>query len=387
MQTFIFEGRSITFMKSATVVGIVAVVLILSSVIYFMEISTVHNSSQTNTVKPIVITTPSSTLLPTVAQAGSATGQNGYVVGAWVEVSNLSGLLPTNTTPGMLVQNLSKNFGTTYLEVLSNKNSTAVSLLSTVTSPNATAYFRKLALILVAGYNFNVNKSGELEYVYGNISSTGLALGYDGKYLVADLVKGTSNPAQSALNLLMIQYQDVLNSRPPTPSPTSIFPQEQGMRMVSWAYVNYTALRGVNLTQSLYNNLGKYANGLRHYESAMHQPAINLTLAYAAVYANSTSLLSVQVAEFNSSQQAQSRYQSALNFFQSYVNYTGHSAIVSTGQLDGSTYFVANPNPLNNNTLILYAVSGNYLVTELNFAKAASQSLLLSYLGSLLQYL
>jgi len=37
--------------------------------------------------------------------------------------------------------------------------------------------------------------------------------------------------------------------------------------------------------------------------------------------------------------------------------------------------------------LILYAVSGNYLVTELNFAKAASQSLLLSYLGSLLQYL
>lgn len=63
------------------------------------------------------------------------------------------------------------------------------------------------------------------------------------------------------------------------------------------------------------------------------------------------------------------------------------NSVIAQGNLNGAPYFIANPNPINNNTLVLESVSGQYLVMETNYAHVASESLLLSYLQSLLSQL
>ncbi|WP_054836953.1 hypothetical protein [Metallosphaera hakonensis] len=91
--------------------------------------------------------------------------------------------------------------------------------------------------------------------------------------------------------------------------------------------------------------------------------------------------------QYKTSSEAQQQYNQTLTFYEQYKDYTGMNAVISQGSEDGSPYFIANPNPMNNNTLILASVSGPYFITEANYATVASQTLLLSYLQGLLSQL
>ncbi|MEM3681323.1 MAG: hypothetical protein QW359_06665, partial [Metallosphaera sp.] len=186
-------------MNKVIVIGIIAIAVILISLLGFMSLN-VNRSSNVQYARVNLQTAPSSQVLLSPVQVQASTGLSSYVVGSWIEVSNLSGLFPTQSGTSnqpqlsLFFNNLSKIVGITYAEVLiHNSTSTATLLVSKISSQNVTNDFRRLALVLVAGYNFNVNKSGNFEYVYGNISNTGLALGYDGKYFVASVVTGSNN--------------------------------------------------------------------------------------------------------------------------------------------------------------------------------------------------
>ncbi|QKQ99106.1 hypothetical protein GWK48_00670 [Metallosphaera tengchongensis] len=384
-------------MNKTIVIGTIGVIIVVISVIAFVNTTTHVSSPAKSSVN--LVSSPSANFILSPVQAEASTGVQGYTVGVWAELNNLSGIAPMGTIPSYYLDNLSQNLGVTFGEVLvHNSSSYAVSLVSKVTSENVTNYFRKLALILVAGYNFNVNKSGNLEYVYGNISSYGIATGYDGKYLVAIVVKGVNDPAQSALNLFMNQYQDAVTSGVGLVSPPSIFSSVPDMKIAYWSYVNYTALHQLNYTDILglgnFNGFGMYhfknfnqygmMGGQGHYYGNL---TLNVSTGYLAVYANSSSLLTVQVTQFKTQQDAQNKYNQLLSNYEMIKNITGMNAIVTQGNIDGAPYFVANPYPINNNTLVLGSVSGQYLVLELNYAKVASQSLLTGYLQGLLSEL
>lgn len=302
-----------------------------------------------------------------------------------------------NTLTSQYLGNFSQMVGTTFAEVLvHNSTSTAITFVSKVNSPNITQDFRKLALILVAGYNFNVNKSGNLEYVYGNISSYGIALGYDGQHLVGVIVTGVNDPSSASLNLFMNQYQDIQNSQSALVQPPSIFGSVNGMKLAYWSYVNYTALDSLNLSNGAGSGfLGKFQTKFGNFNMSnvqskyqmFKQWKLNVSTGYLAIYANSSSVLAVQVTQFNTPSQAQAQYNESLTFYENLKEYTGMNSVIAQGNLNGAPYFIANPNPINNNTLVLESVSGQYLVMETNYAHVASQSLLLSYLQSLLSQL
>ncbi|MEM4047203.1 MAG: hypothetical protein QXI65_05745, partial [Metallosphaera sp.] len=100
-----------------------------------------------------------------------------------------------------------------------------------------------------------------------------------------------------------------------------------------------------------------------------------------------SSLLLIEVTQYNTQSQAMNQYNSTLRFYQSLHDLTGQNYVVSQGVENNAPYFIVNPNPFNNNTLILVANSGSYLISETNYAKVASQSLLLNYLQGLLSQL
>ncbi|WP_054836952.1 hypothetical protein [Metallosphaera hakonensis] len=236
-------------MNKVLLVGVLAIAVILISVVGFLNYNPSYKTSQTG-LKVNLESAPSTGVLLSPVQAQASTGVQGYTVGAWIELSNLSGIAPSGTVTSQFINNISKDFGTTFSEVLvHNSTSSAIVFVSKAVSQNISTGFRKIALILVAGYNFNVNKSGNMEYVYGNISGTGISLGYDGTYLVGAVVNGVQEPAQSALSLLMNQYQDVVNSQSALVQPPSIFSSVPNMKLALWAYVNYTALKSLNLSQ------------------------------------------------------------------------------------------------------------------------------------------
>ncbi|MEM0279713.1 hypothetical protein [Metallosphaera sp.] len=386
-------------MNKVIVIGIIAIAVILISLLGFMSLN-VNRSSNVQYARVNLQTAPSSQVLLSPVQVQASTGLSSYVVGSWIEVSNLSGLFPTQSGTSnqpqlsLFFNNLSKIVGITYAEVLiHNSTSTATLLVSKISSQNVTNDFRRLALVLVAGYNFNVNKSGNFEYVYGNISNTGLALGYDGKYFVASVVTGSNNLDQSALSLLLNQYQTAVSSQLPLVQPPSIFQAVSNMKQVLWAYVNFTALRSVNIsgysTHLNYNNFanmnGLNAGLMREYNNT--RILMNVSTGYLTLYANDSSLLLIEVTQYNTQSQAMNQYNSTLRFYQSLHNLTGQNYVVSQGVENNAPYFIVNPNPFNNNTLILVANSGSYLISETNYAKVASQSLLLNYLQGLLSQL
>ncbi|BCS93825.1 hypothetical protein L3N51_00575 [Metallosphaera sp. J1] len=381
-------------MNKSLVIGVIAILVIAVVVIGFMQLSVPHNTVQQAKVN--LASAPSSTVLLSPVQAQVSTGVSGYTVGAWMELSNLSGLAPMNTITSQYLGNFSQMVGTTFAEVLvHNSTSTAITFVSKVTSSNVTQDFRKLALILVAGYNFNVNKSGNLEYVYGNISKYGIALGYNGEYLVGVMVTGVSDPSQASLNLFMNQYQDAVNSQSAVVQPPSIFGSVNEMKLTYWSYINYTALNSLNLSTGLGNGFMSNFHGMKFsnlnmsnaqskYQQLFHQWKLNVSAGYLAIYANSSSILAVQVTQFNTPSQAQAQYNMTLSFYENMKEYTGMNSVITQGNFNGAPYFIANPYPINNNTLVLESVSGQYLVMETNYAHVASQSLLLSYLQNLL---
>ncbi|ABP95528.1 hypothetical protein HA72_1370 [Metallosphaera sedula] len=382
-------------MNKALVTGVIAILVIAVAVVGFLQMTSQHSAVQQAKVN--LASAPSSTILLSPVQAQASTGISGYTVGAWMELNNLSGLAPMNTLTSQYLGNFSQMVGTTFAEVLvHNSTSTAITFVSKVNSPNITQDFRKLALILVAGYNFNVNKSGNLEYVYGNISSYGIALGYDGQHLVGVIVTGVNDPSSASLNLFMNQYQDIQNSQSALVQPPSIFGSVNGMKLAYWSYVNYTALDSLNLSNGAGSGfLGKFQTKFGNFNMSnvqskyqmFKQWKLNVSTGYLAIYANSSSVLAVQVTQFNTPSQAQAQYNESLTFYENLKEYTGMNSVIAQGNLNGAPYFIANPNPINNNTLVLESVSGQYLVMETNYAHVASQSLLLSYLQSLLSQL
>ena len=382
-------------MNKALVIGVIAILVIAVAVVGFLQMTSQHSAVQQAKVN--LASAPSSTILLSPVQAQASTGISGYTVGAWMELNNLSGLAPMNTLTSQYLGNFSQMVGTTFAEVLvHNSTSTAITFVSKVNSPNITQDFRKLALILVAGYNFNVNKSGNLEYVYGNISSYGIALGYDGQHLVGVIVTGVNDPSSASLNLFMNQYQDIQNSQSALVQPPSIFGSVNEMKLAYWSYVNYTALKSLNLSNGVGSGfLGKFQTKFGNFNMSnvqskyqmFKQWKLNVSTGYLAIYANSSSVLAVQVTQFNTPSQAQAQYNESLTFYENLKEYTGMNSVIAQGNLNGAPYFIANPNPINNNTLVLESVSGQYLVMETNYAHIASESLLLSYLQSLLSQL
>ncbi len=382
-------------MNKALVIGVIAILVIAVAVVGFLQMTSQHSAVQQAKVN--LASAPSSTILLSPVQAQASTGISGYTVGAWMELNNLSGLAPMNTLTSQYLGNFSQMVGTTFAEVLvHNSTSTAITFVSKVNSPNITQDFRKLALILVAGYNFNVNKSGNLEYVYGNISSYGIALGYDGQHLVGVIVTGVNDPSSASLNLFMNQYQDIQNSQSALVQPPSIFGSVNEMKLAYWSYVNYTALNSLNLSNGVGSGfLGKFQTKFGNFNMSnvqskyqmFKQWKLNVSTGYLAIYANSSSVLAVQVTQFNTPSQAQAQYNESLTFYENLKEYTGMNSVIAQGNLNGAPYFIANPNPINNNTLVLESVSGQYLVMETNYAHVASESLLLSYLQSLLSQL
>lgn len=112
-------------MNKSLVIGVIAILVIAVVVIGFMQLSVPHNTVQQAKVN--LASAPSSTVLLSPVQAQVSTGVSGYTVGAWMELSNLSGLAPMNTITSQYLGNFSQMVGTTFAEVLvHNSTSTAI---------------------------------------------------------------------------------------------------------------------------------------------------------------------------------------------------------------------------------------------------------------------
>ncbi len=338
---------------------------------------------------PVVSAQPS--VLISTQQASNATGIPGFSLEVWAQVNNFSQLLNHYLNNGGGFENPNyamymsalPNITQSYFEILKHNSTTFI--LGAVLITNSSINFNKIESLLVLLLNFNTSTYQTMNYAYGNISVYGVALGYANKTLFFSLVNGTSNNIKSAVSIIKDEYNTLKANHwevPPIPSKLTTIPY---MSLTAWGYVNFSAInltfpnmpemnffRHHNYIYTLFNQDPHHHGYWRHNKIFKIIKSLNATSMYIGYYTNSTLHSVLTIIEANNETAVNETFTIAEAFA---INYT-------TGTYDGAQYLISHVN----NSSILYAIDGHYIVIE-GFNEYVNNQFMLSVLGNELSVL